>query len=196
MIIYQGTAGYSPAKRPYQDLASATVTELQAFPCSISMLEQGGHAEEDTGAKPASPRRPQRREARSRRGRRSQATVLVVDDEVSVRETIVELLSLYGYRVISAASAQEAEAVMQRLGKAGIQVVIVDVHLTPQAQARAGYVLAQRWRTTNPGLPVILISGDPTNQNLPDVLSGAMRFLPKPFRMEVLLETVREALQR
>jgi CheY-like chemotaxis protein len=196
MIIYQGTAGDSPAKHPFQDLASETVRERQAFPRSISVLEQGGNAEEDTDAKPASPRRPQPREARSRRGRRLQATVLVVDDEVSVRETIVEVLSLYGYRVIPASSVQEAEAVMQRQGEAGIQLVIVDVHLTPQAQARAGYTLAQRWRTTNPGLPVILISGDPSNQNLPDVRSGAMRFLPKPFRMEVLLETVRETLQR
>jgi CheY-like chemotaxis protein len=196
MLIYQGTGGDSPAKHPYQDLASATVTELQAFPRSICVLEQGGNAEEDRDAKPTSPRRRQPRGARSRRGRRAQVTVLVVDDEVSVRDTIVEALSLFGYRVIPAASVQEAEAVMQRLGEAGIQLVIVDVHLTPQAQARAGYTLVQRWRTTNPGLPVILMSGDPSNQNLPDVRSGAMRFLPKPFRMEVLLETVREALRR
>jgi CheY-like chemotaxis protein len=196
MIIYQGAAGYSPAKRPYQDLTSETVGELEAFPRSISVLELGGNAEEDTDAKSASPRRPQPREARSRRGRRSQATVLVVDDEVSVRETIVELLSLYGYRVIPAASAQEAEEVIQRLSVTGIHLLIVDVHLTPQPQARAGYVLAQRWRATYSGLPIILISGDPSNQALPDVRSGAMSFLHKPFRMEVLLETVREALRR
>jgi CheY-like chemotaxis protein len=189
MIIYQGTAAGSPAQHPYQHLASATVTELHAFPRSISMLEQGGNAEEDLDAKPALPRR-----LRSRRGRRSQATVLVVDDEVSVRDTIVELLIIYGYRVIPAAGVQEAEEVMQRLGEAGIHLLIVDVHLTSRPQARAGYGLAQRWIALHPGLPVILISGDPTNQNLPDVRSGAMRFLPKPFRMEVLLETVRQAL--
>jgi CheY-like chemotaxis protein len=196
MIIYQGIAGDSPGKHLYQDLSSATVTALQAFPRSISVLEQGGNAEADPDVKPASPPRSRPREARSRRGRRPQATVLVVDDEVSVRETMVEVLSLYRYRVISAASVQEAEALMQRLGEAGIQLVIVDVHLTAQAQARAGYALAQRWHAMYPGLPVILISGDPTNQNLPDVRSGAMRFLPKPFRMEVLLEAVREALGR
>jgi DNA-binding NtrC family response regulator len=126
-----------------------------------------------------------------------QATVLVVDDEASVRETIAEVLNLFNYRVIPAASVQEAEEVWQRLGEAGIHLVIVDVHLTSQPQARAGYALAQQWRAAiRPGLPVILMSGDSRNQELPDVRSGTMRFLLKPFAMEVLLEAVREALGR
>jgi DNA-binding NtrC family response regulator len=136
------------------------------------------------------------REARSRRDRCSETTVLVIDDEEPVRETLVEVLSFHSYNIITAASVGDAEEAMQRLGVEGIQLVITDIHLTPGRQLRAGYALAQRWRAQHPGFPFILISGDPSNEELPDVRAGALRFLLKPFRMEVFLEVVREALGR
>jgi DNA-binding NtrC family response regulator len=122
--------------------------------------------------------------------------VLVVDDEAAVRETIVEILGLYGYRVVTAASVEEAEELKQRLGAAAIHLVIADVHLTPGPGARAGYAMAQRWRSLHPELPVILMSGNPSNQDLPEVRAGEMRFLLKPFRIEAFLEAVQEALGR
>jgi DNA-binding NtrC family response regulator len=170
--------------------------ELQVFPRSVSMVEQGGNTVEDKNSVPASPRRSQPREARSRRGRRSQATVLIIDDEEAVRETLVEVLSIYGYRVITAASVGEAEEAKQRLGLEGIHLLITDIHLMPGRQVRAGYAIAQRWRTQRPGLPIILISGDPSNQDLPEVRDGSLRFLLKPFRIEAFLAAVREALGR
>jgi DNA-binding NtrC family response regulator len=170
--------------------------ELQVFPRSVSMVEQGGNTVEDKDSVPASPRRSQPREARSRRGRRSQATVLIIDDEEAVRETLVEVLSIYGYRVITAASVGDAEEAKQRLGLEGIHLLITDIHLMPGGQVRAGYAIAQRWRTQRPGLPIILISGDPSNQDLPEVRDGSLRFLLKPFRIEAFLAAVREALGR
>ncbi len=148
----------------------------------------------DKPPKPASSSRPQQRATRPRRGRAPQTTILVIDDEAAVRETIIEALGIYGYRVVAAASVEEAEAAKQRLGVAGIQLAIIDVHLTPGPRARAGYTLAQRWRAQHPRLPVMLISGDPSNQDLPEVHAGDMRFLLKPFRIDVLLEIVRDAL--
>jgi DNA-binding NtrC family response regulator len=103
---------------------------------------------------------------------------------------------MYGYHVSTAASVQEAEAVKQHLGVVGIQLVISDIHLTPAPQARAGYALAQRWRALHPELPFILMSGDPSSLDLPDIRAGILRFLLKPFRIEVLLEMVRQALGR
>jgi len=196
MIIYQGTGGYRSAKHPSQDLASASATDLQALPSSIAMTEQGGNTAEAPDSAPVSPRRSQPSEARSRQGRRSQATVLVIDDEAPVRETLVELLSFHDYHVITAASVAEAEEAKQQLGAEGIHLVISDIHLTPGRQIRAGYVLAQRWWAECPGLPIILISGDRSNEDLPEVREGALRFLLKPFGMEVLLEAVRDALGR
>jgi DNA-binding NtrC family response regulator len=140
-------------------------------------------------------RRTQRRA--TPKGRHTpRTTVLVVDDEGSVRETMAEALGFYGYHVVAAASVEEAEAAKQRLGAEGIHLVIADVHLTPGPQARAGYALAQRWRAQHPGLPFILISGDLSNQDLPEVRAGAIRFLVKPFQIDVLLEAVRDALGR
>jgi DNA-binding NtrC family response regulator len=89
---------------------------------------------------------------------------------------------------------EQAEAIKTQLGAQGLQLLIADVNLLPAAQARAGYALAQRWRTTNPELPIILISGDPSNEELPEVRDGSLRFLLKPFRMDTLIEMVQRAL--
>jgi DNA-binding NtrC family response regulator len=113
-----------------------------------------------------------------------------------VRETLVELLNMQGYRVITAASVEQAEATKTQLSGGGIQLLITDVNLTPAAQARAGYAMAQRWRAMHPELPIILISGDPSNEDLPEVRDGSLGFLLKPFRMDALLEAVRGALGR
>jgi DNA-binding NtrC family response regulator len=113
-----------------------------------------------------------------------------------VRETLVEVLSMEGYRAITAASAEQAEETKTRLGAEGIQLLITDVNLLPAAQMRAGYTLAQRWRAMHPELPIILMSGDPSNADLPEVRDGSLGFLLKPFQMDVLLEAVRRALGR
>jgi DNA-binding NtrC family response regulator len=108
----------------------------------------------------------------------------------------VEVLSTQGYRVLTAANVEQAEATKTRLGSRGIQLLITDVNLVPGPQARAGYALAQRWRAMHPELPIILISGDPNNEDLPEVQGGLLGFLLKPFRMNTLLEAVQRALGR
>src|ERR687884_697318 len=54
--------------------------------------------------------------APNRRNDVPQATVLIVDDEEAVRETLSEALSFHGYRVLTAANVQEAEAIKERIG--------------------------------------------------------------------------------
>jgi DNA-binding NtrC family response regulator len=108
----------------------------------------------------------------------------------------VEVLSMQGYGVIPVPSVEQAEATKARLGVEGIQLLITDVNLLPAAQERAGYTMAQRWRTMHPELPIILISGDLSNPDLPEVRDGSVGFLLKPFRMETLIEAVRRALGR
>jgi DNA-binding NtrC family response regulator len=123
-------------------------------------------------------------------------TMLIVEDEVGVREILREVLSFCGYRVLTAATVQEAERALQSLGLAQINLVIADINLTTAHDAHEGYALYQRWSVLYPALRFILISGDPNNQQLPDIRSGAVRFLAKPFQIDALLEVVREGLGR
>jgi CheY-like chemotaxis protein len=196
MIICQETTSHWPAKHPYRELASASATDRRELLSSACMMAQGAETADGKELVRGSPRRSQQHEAPICRGEAPQATVLVVDDEEPVRETLVEVLSIHGYHVNTAASVGDAEEVKQQLGIEGIDLVITDIHLMPGRQVRAGYALAQRWRTQYPGVPVILISGDSSNQDLPEVREGSLRFLLKPFQMETFLGVVREALRR
>jgi DNA-binding NtrC family response regulator len=123
-------------------------------------------------------------------------TVLIVEDERGVREVLREALSFFGYRVITAATVQEAERALQSLGVAETNLVITDINLTPIHNAREGYALYQRWSALYPALRFILISGEPANQELPAIRSGAVRFLSKPFEISALFEVAREVLGR
>jgi CheY-like chemotaxis protein len=194
MINYSAPTRHRLAKLSCQDLSTVGAAAPQALPPSISMLEQGESGAPDTDSAPVPPQRLQRRRGQRRRGRGRQPTILVVDDEEPVRETLVEALSTQGYRVIATASAEQAEETKTRLGVAGIQLVITDVNLLPGDRARAGYAMALRWRALHPELPIILISGDPRNEDLPEVRDGSLGFLLKPFRLDTLLEAVRGRL--
>jgi DNA-binding NtrC family response regulator len=124
----------------------------------------------------------------------SQDTVLMVEDEAAVREALAEALRLEGYQVLITATVPEAEDMLKRLGRGAIQLVIANIHLTPDLEAREGYMLAQRWRVQYPCLPFLLISGDSRNQDLPDIRAGLVRLLVKPFAIDALLTAIREAL--
>ena len=196
MTVYQKTTAHWPAKHPDRGLASASATDRRELLASTWIMAQGGETSDGEDPVRSSPPQAQQHGAPSPRSDTPQATVLVVDDEELVLETLVELLSIHGYRVLTAASVGDAEEAKQQLGVEGIDLVITDIHLTLGCQVPTGYALAQRWRAQHPGLPFILISGDASNEELPDVRAGAMQFLLKPFRMEAFLEVVREALGR
>jgi CheY-like chemotaxis protein len=113
-----------------------------------------------------------------------------------VREALVEILRPEGYRVLTAATVQEAEEARRQVTPGEIDVVIANIHLTADRDAREGYALWQRWTGLDPQPRFILISGDPRTRDLPAIRAGAVRWLTKPFGPAEVLETLRGALGR
>jgi DNA-binding response OmpR family regulator len=113
-----------------------------------------------------------------------------------MRALLEDILRLQGYGVLTATTVQEAEAARQRFSPGSIALVIANIRLTAVPEAREGYALYQHWRTQHPGLPFLLLSGDPSTADLPDIRAGAVRWLAKPFTPGELLDAVRAILGR
>ena len=112
----------------------------------------------------------------------SSATVLVVDDEHSIRYLCRVNLELDGYRVLEAAEVAEARRL---LASEHVDVVLLDLHVGPE---RTDDLLAELRRRTPP-IPVALVTGS-TDVLAPD-RPAADAVLSKPFAPEELTETVR-----
>jgi len=117
-------------------------------------------------------------------------TVLLVEDEDSVRRLLTQVLTRRGYNVIEASNGEEASRIFEERGAA------IDLVLTDMVMPRmTGRELAERVLQIRPDAKVIFMSGY-TDDVL--VRTGALRpgmsFLQKPLRAEVLASKVREAL--
>jgi two-component system cell cycle sensor histidine kinase/response regulator CckA len=118
-------------------------------------------------------------------------TVLVVEDEPSIRSLACEMLEGQGYRTLSAASGEEALGLAVR--HAGpIHVLLADVVMP----GLAGPALAERFAVVRPEARVLFMSGyagdDLARRGLPE---DALHLVPKPFTADLLGRRVREALE-
>jgi DNA-binding NtrC family response regulator len=120
----------------------------------------------------------------------TQRCILIVEDDEVVRDMLAVALQAHGYAVATAATVQEAEAAMQQRGPTAIGLVISDMNLTSDREAREGYALYQRWTTAHPHLAYLLTSGERTNTALPAIRDGVVAFLAKPFGLTELFDTV------
>ena len=115
------------------------------------------------------------------------AIVLVIEPHAVWRIFLQAILSSYRYRVITAASSQEAEAAKQEIDPDDLGLVIADIHLHDSFQAQGGIKLFKRWTLTAPTLPFLLISDNPNDANLPIFRTRKASFLTKPvIRREAL----------
>jgi nitrogen-specific signal transduction histidine kinase/CheY-like chemotaxis protein len=116
-------------------------------------------------------------------------TVLVVEDDASVRRLAVLGLRANGYAVLEAANA--AEALELAAGSASIDMLVSDVVMP----GMRGPELATRLRKLRPGARLLLVSGHPeTNEAFRDHEGRVIQLLPKPFTPEHLARKVRELL--
>jgi DNA-binding NtrC family response regulator len=121
---------------------------------------------------------------------RGKETILVVDDEESLRTVVVDLLGHLGYCTLSAASADDAMKVaMEYPGR--IDLLLTDVAMHPLT----GPMLAEQLMRSRPEMKVIFISGYANGSLAPDgVLKPGTVLVNKPFSMKILSARLREVL--
>jgi signal transduction histidine kinase/CheY-like chemotaxis protein len=118
-------------------------------------------------------------------------TILVVEDDASVRQLVGAMLRSSGYVVVAPASPQEALAVCAD-PDTRIDLLLTDMVL-PETDGAAIAEAAQR---TRPNLRVLFMSGYTEHAVLRrNPMDRNSMFLPKPFTKGALLEKVREALK-
>src|SRR5258708_2566223 len=118
------------------------------------------------------------------------AQILVVDDEVGIRELLSEILSDEGHSVQLAENATAARSLRAR-GRPDL--VLLDIWM-PDAD---GITLLKEWATGGQlTMPVIMMSGHGTIDTAVEATRiGAMDFLEKPIALQKLLATVKRALR-
>jgi DNA-binding NtrC family response regulator len=117
-------------------------------------------------------------------------TLLLVDDEVEIRELATITLESHGYRVLSAGNAEDAIVVAeQHVGE--IQALITDVVMP----GMSGVQLAEVVAGLIPGLRVLFVSGH-SNESISEetLLTAHADYLQKPYLGDTLAAKIREVL--
>lgn len=113
--------------------------------------------------------------------------LLVVEDDPSVRTTVVTFLELEGYAVEAVASTREA---IDRLQRDRYPIVLSDIYI----DERTGLEVLEAARRQDPDCAVILMTGRGTMETVMRATQrGAFDYIAKPFELDRLLETIKRA---
>jgi len=139
-----------------------------------------------TAVSEAAPQRP----GKSHKLTGGQGTILLVDDEHSVRGSAAKLLQGMGYGVIEACNGAEAVEIYGE-DPERISLVMLDMGMPVMGGAEA-FV---RLRQTDPGVRIVVFSGFSADDKINGLMRrGATDFLQKPFTVRALADTVARAL--
>ncbi|RYY84638.1 MAG: response regulator, partial [Comamonadaceae bacterium] len=117
-------------------------------------------------------------------------TILVVEDDADVRETVVDLLTDLGYKVLKAADAQSALAVVE----SGVPIDLLFTDVVMPGPLRSPE-LARRARLVQPGIQVLFTSGYTENSIVHGGrLDAGVALLSKPYPREALARKIRQML--
>ena len=118
----------------------------------------------------------------------SQASVLIVDDEPLVRQTLSEWMRRKNFRVFEAEDGRQA---MERIRRDEPDIVISDVVMP----GMDGVQLLKEAKAVKADIPFLMISGYPSRSTAVDLMNhGASDYLPKPFTPEELARRVNRTL--
>ena len=119
-----------------------------------------------------------------------QKTILIVDDEQNIRESLMKVLSRENYAVLPAASAKDA---ISLLGKHAVDLVISDI-MMPEMD---GLSLLKRIKQSFGDVEVLLITGHATVEMAVEAMrEGAHDFIAKPFKRADILVRVQRVLEK
>lgn len=126
---------------------------------------------------------PSGSKARARAGGDGQHdTVLVVDDDTSILDTVSSILSGEGYHVVSAATGEEALAAVARKQPA---LILLDMRMP----IMDGWAVARALREQGIQVPIVVMTAAESAKRWADEV-GAEGYLAKPFGLDDLLATV------
>ena len=117
-------------------------------------------------------------------------TLMVVEDEPSLRRLMTEVLREEGYTVLEAANGVDAMRMLEEQSDASIDLLLSDL-VMPQMGGRD---LADRFKSLRPQARVLFTSGYADDKATGDVSEPGTEFIAKPFTATVLAQTVRRVL--
>ena len=116
--------------------------------------------------------------------------ILVVDDELTIRKSIQKRLEREGYEVTSADNAKDA---LQLFQENSFDTVISDIRM----EEMDGLELLKRLQSQRRDIPVIMVTGAPSLDTAQEsIKEGAYDYITKPIEREILINTVKRALEK
>ncbi len=117
-------------------------------------------------------------------------TILLVDDETILLDLGKDMLSEFGYTVLTAESGEEALGLYEGEGMK-IDLVVLDLSMP----GMGGHRCFQELRRINPGVKVIVASGYTSDDKVKETLeSGACGFICKPYRLQDMLKKIKDVM--
>lgn len=120
----------------------------------------------------------------------NQTTILIVDDELSIRISLRTILTGLGFGVIEAARGEEAIALVRT---ARLDVVLLDINMP----GLGGVEVCRQIRRIAPILPIVMLTVQSSEDRKVEALDvGADDYITKPFRLRELIARIRAAVRR
>jgi ATP-dependent Lon protease len=116
--------------------------------------------------------------------------ILVIDDEEIARKNLTHILTKENYEVTTASDGDEA---LKKLDASEFEVVITDLKMP----GMDGMEILEKIKTKNPDTKVIMITGYATVPSAVEAMKkGAFHYIAKPFRLDEVRTTVKNALEK
>jgi DNA-binding NtrC family response regulator len=118
-------------------------------------------------------------------------TVLIIDDEKAIRNTLKEILEYENFKVEEAVDGKDA---LQKIEKLKLDLILCDIKMPGGMD---GLELLQKFQKQIPETPVVMISGHGNIETAVEaVKKGAYDFIQKPLDLNRLLVTIRNAMDK